>query len=154
MLAPKKAFRIIGLSLLFVVLVTSLLAAAVFVYSHVESQNYKRDITVQMKEFSDNGKSGDVATLKNVPFGDLINPEYRKLKDLESSYKDIYANLINYYAEKDAYEARTTAYNDARQQGKDPGNGDELARQYDELQVTMNQLNQKIDNLKTEFSNS
>jgi len=150
----KRALRIVGLSLLFITVVVGLLSATVFVYAHVESQNYKRGITEQVKELNDKGEAGDVVRLKTVPFGGLLNSEYRQLQGLEDDYQKLYADFARYYADKSDYENKTKAYNEARQKGEDPDGGDELARQHDELQKTTEKLNKKIEDLRERFDNT
>lgn len=149
----KKVLKIIGLSVLFIAVVVGLLATTIFVYAHVEVQNYKRDITAQVKEFNENGKSGDMVRLKVVPFGELINPEYGKVKELEYDYQKLYAEFVRYYIDKDDYETKTKAYNEARQKGGYPENGEELSRQQDELEKTMKELNEEIGQLREKFKN-
>jgi chaperonin cofactor prefoldin len=149
----KKVLKVAGLSALFVAVVAGLLTAAIFVYSHVEVQNYKRDITAQVKEFNDKGKSGEAVRLKGIPLAEFVNPEYRKIKDLESDYQKLYSGFSRYYADKDDYETKTKAYNDARAKGEDPEGGEELAKRHDELEKTMNDLNHEIEELKEKFNN-
>jgi len=151
----KKVLKVVGLCALFLVVVIGLLVAAIFVYSHVEAQDYKRDIDAQMQEFRENGKSesGEAVKLRDIPFGELLNPEYAKIKNVEDDYKKCFNDLTQYYADKEDYETKTKAYNEARANGEDPAGGDELAKQYDELQQSMEQLNKDKDELKEKFNN-
>jgi hypothetical protein len=149
----KKILKMTGLGFLFILVVVGLLSAAIFVYSHVEVQNYKRDITAQVKEFNEDGRSGEVVRLGVVPFGELLNPQYRKIRELESDYHQLYSNFTRYYIDKDDYETRTRAYDEARQNGEDPDDGEELSRQQDELEKVMEGLNKDIERLKESFNN-
>jgi hypothetical protein len=149
----KKVGKIIGITVGVLALLTLLAAVASFVFAHIAVQDFRRDATVQIKEFNETGRSNEVVKLNYILLGTIVNPQYSKLNDLQDEYGKLYTEFLDYYRDKDRYESEVSIYNDRVRAGEDVEGGDDLEAMLTDIKDREEKLNRDLKDLQEKLNN-
>jgi chromosome segregation ATPase len=149
----KKVWKIIGLVAGILALVAALMAVASFVFSHMAVQDFRREASAQIREFNETGQSGEAVKLRFVPLGNLVNPSYQRLTELQTEYEKLYKVFQDYYGDKNRYEKDVNEYNARIKAGEDVDDDNDLNERRKTLQQDEEKLDEDLKNLQEKLNN-
>jgi hypothetical protein len=95
------------------------------VMAHQAVSSYRDNATNQLNNVISGEMIGLPVELRGVPFGEILNSNYKHIKTLDGDYKDLLTDTKSYVAVLDAYTALLEQYN-AGIKGKKPLSSDLL----------------------------
>ena len=123
----------------------------IFVAAKRSVDTFRADASNQLNSAIAGKKTDATIELSSIPFGDLVNKDYKNIKNLQETYRKLLADVKNYISIRDAHDALVSQYNDGVK-GEKPLSGDLLKSVNRYLKIAQNSFaNEKdrIDSLKT-----
>ena len=100
-------------------------AAALLVLAERAVSNYRGDTAAQLNDVTAGRTTGVPVTLRQIPFGEILNQDYRRVGRLDQTYQKLLTDTKSYIALRDAHDALVAQYNSGIN-GDKPLSGDVL----------------------------
>jgi glycine betaine/choline ABC-type transport system substrate-binding protein len=124
----KKMNRKLKIALLTGGIVVALALIGVVILAILTRQavsNYRGAATEQINAVTNGETPGVPIELKGVLLGEVLNGDYKRVKSLDSDYKELLTNIRDYVTVRDTYDVLVKQYN-AGIKGEKPLGGDLL----------------------------